>query len=42
MNAKPAKLAEKKAQTEGGKDRQGKNKDKSLEESRHTHHRSGP
>ena len=42
VNAKPAKLAEEKAQAEGGKDRQGKNKDKSLEESRHTHHRGGP
>ena len=42
MNAKQAKLAEEKAEAEGGKDRHGKNEDKSLEESRHTHHRGGP
>jgi hypothetical protein len=42
MNAKPAKLAEEKAQAQGGKDRRGKNENKSLEKSRHTHHRGGP
>ena len=42
MNAKQAKLAQAKAQAEGGKDRHGKNEDKTLKESRHTHHRGGP
>ena len=42
MNAEPAKLAKEKAQAEGGEDGQGKNKDKSLEESCHAHHRSSP
>jgi len=42
MHAKPAKLAKEKAQAEGGKDGRGKNEDKSLKESRHTHHRGGP
>jgi hypothetical protein len=42
MYAKPAKLAKEKAQAKGGKDGRGKNEDKSLEESRHAHHRGDP
>ena len=42
MNAKPAKLAEGKAEAEGGEDRHGKHEDKTLKESRHKHHRGSP
>src|ERR1017187_7379172 len=42
MNAKPAELANKEAKAEGGKDRDGKHEDKTLDKSRHTHHRGGP
>ena len=41
MNAEESELAEGKAHAEGGKDHHGKQKYKSLEESRHTHHRGG-
>jgi hypothetical protein len=42
MDAKQSKLAQRKAEAEGGKDCHGKNEDKSLEESRHAHHRGSP
>ena len=41
MNAKEAELAQSEAEAKGSEDGHGKHEDKTLEESRHNHHRGG-